>query len=218
MSDARSLDVERPPRRSIAVRRLGYVLVAFCVLAAAWLERDAILRLAATLWIVSDPVAPSDAAVVLGGGLDVRPFAAAELYRKGLVKRVLVSQVDEERVVSLGIVQSHTELNRQVLLRLGVPADAISTFGAANSSTADEAATLSRWARDNQVTSFIIPIEVFSTRRVRFIFEREMPKLAFRVDAVEPPQYSRTDWWRSTPGLIAFQNEVVKYIYYRIRY
>ena len=83
----------------------------------------------ADLWIVSDKVTHADAAVVLGGGLEVRPFAAADLYRKGLVNKVLISQVEEDRVASIGVVPGHTEINRQVLLKLGVPADAIETFG-----------------------------------------------------------------------------------------
>jgi hypothetical protein len=45
--------------------------------------------------------------VALGGGLDVRAFAAAELYRKRLVKKILVSQVAEGRAAEPG----HTEAN-----------------------------------------------------------------------------------------------------------
>jgi hypothetical protein len=33
-------------------------------------------------WVVSDSIAPADAIVVLGGGLETRPFAAADLYTK----------------------------------------------------------------------------------------------------------------------------------------
>jgi hypothetical protein len=55
--------------------------------------RAPLLRGAAGLWIVSDPVTPSDAVAVLGGGLELRPFRASELYKKGLAKKVLVSLV-----------------------------------------------------------------------------------------------------------------------------
>jgi hypothetical protein len=77
----------------------------------AWVERAPLLREAADLWIVSDPIAPADVAVALGGGLDVRPFAAAELYRKRLVKRILVSQVAEGRAVAIGAEPGYTEAN-----------------------------------------------------------------------------------------------------------
>ena len=76
------------------------VLTALC--AGVWLEREALLRGSADLWIVSDPITPADAVVVLGGGLEVRPFVAADLYKKGLVKKVLLSEVEDSRLVGIG--------------------------------------------------------------------------------------------------------------------
>src|ERR1700678_3190476 len=86
-----------PIRRSSKLRRFAIVLlVASCFCVGAWIERDFLLRGMAQLWIVSDAVTGADAAIVLGGGLDVRPFAAADLYRRGLVKKVLISQFADD--------------------------------------------------------------------------------------------------------------------------
>ena len=41
----------------------------------------------------------ADVVAVLGGGLEVRPFAAAELYKKGFVTKILISQVAESHLV-----------------------------------------------------------------------------------------------------------------------
>ena len=112
-------------------------------------ERAALLRGTADLWIVSDSITPADAVVVLGGGIDVRPFVAAELYAKGLVKKVLLSKVDEGRSVEIGALVGHTEANRRVLLRLGVPESAIETFGNANRNTWEEAVALKDWTDRN---------------------------------------------------------------------
>jgi hypothetical protein len=38
------------------------------------------------------------------------------------------------------------------------------------------------------------------------------------VQAVEPPEYKADEWWRSKNGLIEFQNEVIKYVFYRFKY
>ena len=65
------------------------VILPLCWL--AWSERAPILTSIATSWVISDSLQPADAAVVLGGGTDTRPSAAAELYRRGLVKLILVS-------------------------------------------------------------------------------------------------------------------------------
>ena len=104
---------------------LAAALILAGLAGLVWAERAPLLRGAADLWIVSDPLTPADVGVVLGGGVDVRPFAAAELYHIGLIKKVLVSQVTDGRAVAIGAQPGHPEANRQVLLKLGVPADAI---------------------------------------------------------------------------------------------
>jgi uncharacterized SAM-binding protein YcdF (DUF218 family) len=204
------------------MRRLGvFVLLLTCLGAGAWLARELLLRGLADLWIVSDGVTTqADAVAVLGGQIEIRPFAAADLYRRGLAKKVLVSSNEEPRSAVIGAVHGHTESNRRVLLKLGVPEDAIETFGQANRSTSAEAAALREWTERHGVSSIIIPTEVFATRRVRWIFDREFAGRGIRIQvlSLESPEYARTEWWRTSIGLITFQNEVVKYIYYRLHY
>jgi uncharacterized SAM-binding protein YcdF (DUF218 family) len=212
------------PCTPLGRRLIGWPLGAFLslvVLAVGiWLERAPLLRGAADLWIVSDPVTAADAVAVLGGDLDVRPFVAAELYKQGLVPRVLVSQVAEGRASHLGLIPGHSALNRMVLLKLGVPEAAIGMFGETNQSTKDEALALKDWAERNGVSRIIVPTEVFSARRVRWIFDREFAgsSVAIEIAAFESPDYTRAEWWKSTAGMIAFQNEIMKYFYYRFEY
>jgi uncharacterized SAM-binding protein YcdF (DUF218 family) len=200
------------------MRRLGVLVLVLAGLGACtWLAREPLLRGLANLWIVSDDVTPADAVAVLGGQIEVRPFAAADLYRRGLVKKVLVSSNREGRAAVIGDAQGHAEANRHVLLKLGVPENAIEMFGQANRSTSDEAAALREWTGRHGASSIIVPTEVFAARRVRWIFDREFAGRGVRIQvlALEPPDYTRTEWWRTAAGLIAFQNEVIKYIYYR---
>ena len=72
--------------------------------------RERVLLGAADLWIVSDPIGRADAIVILGGGLATRPFAAAELWQRGLADKILISQPPEQRAVSTGAMPSHAEL------------------------------------------------------------------------------------------------------------
>jgi uncharacterized SAM-binding protein YcdF (DUF218 family) len=213
---------EAPAARWVGrLRHLGaIVLVLACIGAGAWLAREPLLRGAADLWIVSDEVTQADVVAVLGGNIEVRPFAAADLYRRGVVKKVLVSSNQEDRAAVIGAVQGHTEVNRRVLLKLGVPENAIETFGQANESTRDEAIALRAWAERHGAKNIIIPTEIFAARRVRWIFDREFAGRGIRIQllSLEPPDYNRTEWWKTHIGLIAFQNEVIKYIYYRFQY
>ena len=41
---------------------------------------------------------------------------------------------------------------------------------------------------------------------------------AVQLQVLEEPDYGYADWWKTDKGLIAFQNEVIKYLYYRYRY
>src|SRR5215467_15464463 len=141
-------------------RHLAIVSLAVAGL-VGWLEREPLLQETADLWVVSDPLTHADAIVVLAGNSQTRPPAAADLYRRGLANKVLVSH------------WSDYESNRAALLQLGVPASAIEGFGKAATNTREEAVALRQWAEQNAASVFVIPSEPFSARRVQWIFRRE---------------------------------------------
>jgi hypothetical protein len=215
-----------PPasRRAAWLRRAQRSIAAALIMAGlaglVWAGRESLLRGMADLWIVSDSLTPADVAVVLGGGLDTRPFAAAELYHNGIVKKVLVSQVSDGRAVAIGAELGHTEANRQVLLKLGVPADAIETFGSLNRNTKEEALALFEWTQQHASRAVIIPVGSFEARRVRWTFRHEFAGKPVRIEisAFDSPQYVRSNWWATERGIVEFQNEILKFIYYRLKY
>ena len=196
-------------------------MLALASFVLAWTGREPLLREAADLWIVSDSVNHADAIVVLGGDFQMRPWLAADFYGRGVANKILISQVADAPHIGGRASLSHTELNRAALLELGIPPEAVEIFGNANKNTREEAVALKEWANRNPaISKFIIPTEIFSARRVRYIFRRAFygSSVSIEVSSFEPPNYTRADWWRSEQGLIAFQNEVLKYIYYRLKY
>ena len=196
------------------------VLAAIAALGGAvWLDRRPLLKSAADLWVVSDEIAPADAVAVLGGGIEDRPFAAADYYREGLVKKVVLSNVRIGPAENLGALPSQVEATRDILLKLGVPASAIETFGSDLSNTHEEALALRAWAERTGARTIIVPTEIFSARRVRWMLGRVFSRDVYiRVPALDPPKYRCDDWWQHEEGVISFQNEIIKYVYYRIRY
>lgn len=209
----------RPPRQRWRRATIGLAIVALAV-GVAWLEHEPMLRHIAGWWAVSDELADADAIVVLGGDIDVRPFAAAALYKQGYAAKILLSNIQFGRAERLGLVPSNTELNRDVLRKLGVPETAIVTIGDNNSSTRQEAAAVREWALQSQAKRIIVPTELFAARRTRWIFDRELGPVGVEVlvHAFPSPGYTLADWWRHRYGLIDFNNEVLKYLYYRAKY
>ena len=197
---------------------VGGAAIAALAIGFTWQVREAILTHVAAWWAVSDELTHADAIAVLGGDIDVRPFAAADLYKRGFASTILVANVQMSRAEELGIT-SHTELNRKVLLKLGIPAMAIVGFGNNVSSTLDEAEAIREWALASKSKRIIVPTEVFAARRVQWIFDRELTPIGVQVivHAFPPPQYTLADWWRHRSGLIDFDNEVLKYLYYRAK-
>ncbi len=84
---------------------------------------------------------------------------------------------------------------------------AIGVFGHGNTSTQEEAVALREWADRNEISRFLIPTDLLSAPRVRWIFDREFAGTSVRVSvpSFEPPQYSRAEWWKSELGMITFQ-------------
>jgi uncharacterized SAM-binding protein YcdF (DUF218 family) len=185
----------------------------------AWVGREWLLLSAADLWIVSDPIGPADAVAIFGGGIEDRPFAAAQFYSQGLVTKILVSDDRQSPAEKLGVVMSDVAANEAVLRKLGIPASAIETFGDALENTHQEVLALQAWAKRHNLRSVIVPTEIFSTRRVRWMLHRAFGnEFVVRVVALDPPQYRRDDWWHNAEGAVAFNNELIKYLYYRMKY
>jgi uncharacterized SAM-binding protein YcdF (DUF218 family) len=211
------------PRRDFS-RRLGRWFTLALILAAAlivcWVARSFLLQGAAQLWVVSEPVEPADALVVLAGRIDVRPFAAADLYKQGLAPRILISNVARGPIETMQLWPGQTQLTHQLLIKLGIPADAIAEFGMGVSSTYEEARALVDWTQRTGAKSLLIPTDLFTTRRVQWTFRHEVAPGQVRiiVHAVTPHEYALNTWWKEERGLLDFQNEIIKYVYYRFTY
>jgi DUF218 domain len=204
--------------RSTCFAALGFGLIALCV--TGLLYRQPLLEQVANIWTVSDPIIKSDAAVILGGGVYGRTKIAAELYRKGLVKTLLISSVRDSSHAVVGAHFSDTALSQEMLRKYGIPKVDIEIFGTANQNTREEAVALKDWSDKNLASSFIIPTEFFFSRRVHLIFKREFASRNAKISVIafDPEEYSRKNWSTSNEGVRAFKTEVLKLAYNMFRY
>lgn len=164
-------------------------------------------------WMVSDDPTPADAIVVTGGALEVRPAAAARLFHQGIAPLILVSKSDADE-------GREAMRMRKRLLASGVPSKAISDFRIRLHSTYGEARGVADCANFLAVKRIIVPVELFQTRRVRWIFRHELAKqgIDVAVTAIIPPYYNSQNWWQTKLGRMNFRNELIKYVFYRFRY
>lgn len=206
---------------SIWLRRcVACALIAFVLFALAWYFRAPLLTGVANAWITNDQASHCDAIVVLGGGIQTRPFEAARLYRDGYAPQVLVASPERKPTDKLGITAGDTEITRQILLQQGVPGQSIVPFGNEVSSTFEEALALRDWVGKTGAKKIIIVSDPFHTRRVRWLFRKELGSTGAQIlTVVAPPlKYDTSNWWRTEQGLIEFQNELIKYVFYRLKY
>jgi len=206
--------------RPSLIRRLFGLLALVALLLCAWRWRAPLLVGMARAWMVNEPVPHADAIVVLGGGLEDRPFVAAQFYHEGRARRILLAQPQLSPTAEMGLTQPEADVAWQVLRRKGVPDEAVQMIGSNVTSTLDEARAIKVWAQQNKPGTLLVPTDVFHTRRARWILQRTLKGTGVdvRVTAIEPRRYQSTNWWQHEDGLIAFQNEVVKFGYYLLKY
>ena len=88
----------------------------------------------------------------------------------------------------------------------------------------DRLPAMAYWARVTLTVAdtpraVIIPVGIFEARRVRWAFRHEFAGQPVRIEIVSfDPQHMRANGWTDKFGAISLQNEILKYIYYRLTY
>ncbi|MEI7938669.1 MAG: YdcF family protein [Verrucomicrobiota bacterium] len=206
--------VRKWPRRLVLWScGLVVLLAAIC-----FVFRAPLLRSAATAWVVNDPPGKADAIVLLGGGIQFRPFEAARLYQEGVAPRILIMNSELQETDREELTISWQEMARRILVRKGVPASAVQVAGKDLTSTYDEACAVRDWCKTSQARVLLIPTGPFHTRRVNWVFGKVLRNSGVQIRVLALPSEHFPDWWRHEESLIDFNNEVVKYGMYRWRY
>lgn len=109
---------------------LGWVAGLLATVLLVVLGYAPVLRGLGAVLVVEDPLQPAGAIVVLGGSIPFRAIEAAELYLAEWAPRVVVTRGPrwerDDALAALGITYSEKwKINREILLRLGVPPAAV---------------------------------------------------------------------------------------------
>lgn len=199
-------------------RRRLFVLAVFVsiLLASAYIARERLLAAAARALTVDDAVGPADYLVVLGGSPEDRPFAAAELFGRGVAPKVIVFEYRP----GLGGAPSQTELYERVLTLGGVTPEAIERAPGLVRSSWDEAQSLRRFLEGRRASRVIIVTSAEHTRRARWAFQQAMAGLDtdIRVAASRHEDFDEGNWWHNDEGVLLYVHEFLKFPFYLLRY
>jgi uncharacterized SAM-binding protein YcdF (DUF218 family) len=213
--------VPRPTRRLL-------LLVACALVASAaviYVVRAPVLRAIGHQLVHADPVAPSDAILVLSGGVFERELEAAELFLQGVAPLVIMTREPEVPVFQAlrarGVrMEPNFELRRRVLEELGVPPSRVTTLEGVVRSTQDEAEAARNWARAHGATSLLVVTSSFHTARARRTFLRVFRESGIMIRFV-PASASGFDpdtWWQDRVTLREGLFEWQKALFYRVWY
>ncbi len=196
-------------------RALGRLMMIAVVLGGLVLAHRPLLVGFARGFRVDEPVA-SDAIVLLLGGADHRAPKAAELFRQQLAPRILLARSRPSSTPEL----SETEACRKVLLNRGVPAEAIELLDGIATSTFSEARLVRDYAQVHRLKNILVVTTAFHTARSRWVFQKVLRRTGVNIHlaAADDTVFTEDNWYTRDEGLLAYFNEFIKTIYYRLVY
>jgi len=170
-----------------------------------------------------DTARPADAIYVLGGTHIERALEAADLFRAGFSRRILISRARLDRaervLLDQGVhVPNEADIARAVLVdELNLPARAVEALDQPVDSTADEAAAILARAQTEHWTRVIVITDCASTRRAGMIFRRKLgPSVDVIARCTRWDDYDAGRWWQTRNGIRLTFYELPKLIVYAV--
>jgi uncharacterized SAM-binding protein YcdF (DUF218 family) len=170
-----------------------------------------------------DPLTKADAIVVFAGTLAERPLEAADLFRAGYAPRIVVTRAYTEqgvfRLKELGIdIKTQFDLNREILLRLGIPEDALVTPPQVHDNTAAEARTVRELVDRHGWRRIIVVTSKYHLRRAGLAVRRALRSTEVQI-VLRGSRYDESDpsgWWRRRRDIRWLATEVPKLAAYAL--
>jgi uncharacterized SAM-binding protein YcdF (DUF218 family) len=197
----------KPPRAALYAGLLALALAS-----------SAPLALYAIGWWIDFGQQPikSDVLVVLTGDY-ARPAYAAELFAQGFAPEVWLSRPRRlSALAQLDLMDIHLpreeDINREILVKRGVPKDRIRFYGRDVVSTADEASAL-RGEFPSRGKRILVVTSRFHARRALITLRRFLPEADVRVVATPYEHFDRR-WWKDKELSQNAMFEVLKTFYF----
>ncbi len=162
---------------------------------------------------VSDELEKVDAIFLPGGSHPEQPEYAAKLYRKGYAKLIIASGgvsvkrdkwpgVRSKKDIYSGDYQSDCEFFADVLIKNGVPVDAI--IGEDKSGHTRDNAFMSRQVVDEKgidIKTALIVCKAFHARRCLMLYQMAFPDVNIKVCPIHCYNITKDNWYKTEQGV-----------------
>lgn len=202
------------------MRRVLKWVLAFIVVWAvvAWVGARAL--------IVSAPIDSADALVVLSGSSTYveRTHKAAELYRQRRAPLVLLTDDHTQGGWSSALQRNPYFVERATdeLIKQGVPVEKIRIIPGMPSTTHEEVLVIKDYASAQGLRSLLVVTSAYHSRRALRSFRQAFTgtETTVGLDPVPPGWQTPSPgfWWLQLEGWRIVGSELVKLVYYRLKY
>lgn len=164
----------------------------------------------------AQPVVAADVMVILGGDGGARTMKGIDIYKKGYVKRIILTGLDEGEP---GAQRYYLNWRSRMLIDAGVPQN-ILEFDTVSRNSWDEAQNTLDRARQAGWKTVLIVSDPPHMRRLTFVFEKVFSKSGITYVLVEgiPSWWNPQRWWKNEISAKFVLNEYIKIIYYSIKH
>jgi uncharacterized SAM-binding protein YcdF (DUF218 family) len=208
--------VSRPGGRFRRLRLAGYVVLLVLVAGGVYAFRHL-----GTFMAPEDPLQNADVIFVLAGTVAERPLEAADLYKAGYAPKILVTRDLPEKAMLIAAergapVPMTSELNRRMLLALGVPEAALIVPDRVHDNTAQEAQTFHRLALQYGWRKVIVVSSKYHLRRVSLALHRELGDTPVQIilHGTKYDDAAPDRWWTRRYDIRWLLSELPKYAAY----
>lgn len=183
----------RGRRLSVAVASAGVLL------GVLYVGHPLVLRGLGSYLVMEESLQKVPVIVVLAGEAPFRAMEAAELYKDGWATKIILTRGKRDQAYyaleSLGI--KFTDYNREILLRLGIPGDAVVLLDEEVENTVQELSAVIRLLRANGWKHVIVVTSKTHSRRSAVIWNhlsQGNPKAIVRWAKRDP--FVVDNWWK----------------------
>jgi uncharacterized SAM-binding protein YcdF (DUF218 family) len=202
-------------------KRWFKILSIFIVLLVTlFLFRNPILHGIGNWLVDGDELEKTEACFVLGGNSYERGLAGVAVYEKFPDQKFVATGGNYPyQILCLDTTMFEAELTRHFMIKKGVPADQVAALTNAHS-TMEESDEILQYCKDHSLKKITVISSSFHLRRVRRVFEEKFQDAGISIcfHGATSVEYDQTNWWKNEEGLIMTNNEIVKLIYYAIKY